>query len=262
MRTPTTEHVQTQAERPPYADLVVTDIQNTKSVDWSEQLLQTAIAVDTTLFRAYMHASPRLAGSLFRIDNFCAPEVVEEKLYESGNYVDLIDFLHGKRLHRQALELLEKLGKSESDAKVSQPLQGPQRTVAYLQQLPPEEIDTILRFATWPIENDPRLGMQIFTADTNNAESLPRDKVLEFLQGIGPGLTIQYLEHIIEELNDSSTIFHEHLIELYLSSLQDKRVQPTDDLQSKLETFLRRRSHFDSGRMLNEVPDDGMNIFR
>ena len=46
--------------------------------DNQEQLLQTAKLVDTTLFRAYMFVSPSFAGPLFRIDNFCDPDVVNE----------------------------------------------------------------------------------------------------------------------------------------------------------------------------------------
>ena len=66
-----------------------------------------------------MLARPGLAGSLFRLDNFCDPIVIKEKLYETGRYADLIDFLHGKRLHREALELLEKFGKDTENETIS-----------------------------------------------------------------------------------------------------------------------------------------------
>jgi len=49
---------------------------------------------------------------------------------------------------------------------------------------------------------DPNLGMEIFLADTENAETLPRDKVVSFLQGIDVNLAVKYLEHVINELND------------------------------------------------------------
>jgi 6-phosphofructo-2-kinase/fructose-2,6-biphosphatase 2 len=41
-------------------------------------------------------------------------------------------------------------------------------------------IDLILEFAEWPLRQDPELGMEVFLADTENAETLPRDKVLNF----------------------------------------------------------------------------------
>ena len=50
----------------------------------SDQITDLARLVDTTLFRAHMYATPSLAGSLFRISNFCDPEVVMTKLEESG----------------------------------------------------------------------------------------------------------------------------------------------------------------------------------
>ncbi|CAN9439637.1 unnamed protein product, partial [Alternaria alternata] len=93
-------------------------------------------------------------------------------------------------------------GKNEADEEVSPQLQGPTRTVGYLQALPPELIDLILEYAEWPLRIDPKLGMEVFLADTQNAEELPRDRVLEFLQKIDTRLAVRYLEHIIEELND------------------------------------------------------------
>ena len=44
-----------------------------EDVDVAEKISETAILVDTTLFRVYMFASPSLAGHLFRLPNFCDP---------------------------------------------------------------------------------------------------------------------------------------------------------------------------------------------
>ena len=184
-----------------------------------EQLLQTAKLVDTTLFRAYMFVSPSFAGPLFRIDNFCDPDVVNERLIEAHRYNDLIDFFYGKKLHRQALELLKTFGKEEKESEDAQ-LHGPQRTVAYLQNLPPEMIDLILQFAEWPLSEDPDLGMEVFLADTENAETLHRPRVLEFLQSIDQKLARTYLEHIIQELNDTTPDFHQRLVNIYIERLK------------------------------------------
>ncbi|KAH9865219.1 hypothetical protein IAQ61_009166 [Plenodomus lingam] len=216
---PTPSSSQLEAEKPPFYYLIhesAHPIPGDGDMDWKAQLLSVAQLVDTALFRAYMIASPSLAGSLFRLPNFCEPDVVQEKLYETGRYADLIDFLHGKGLHRQALELLEKFGKNEADEEVAPALQGPQRTVGYLQQLPPEMIDLILEFAEWPLRVDPDLGMEVFLADSENAETLPRNQVLEFLQKIDVKLAVAYLEHVIEELNDLNPEFHQRLVDLFL----------------------------------------------
>ncbi|KAH0252248.1 hypothetical protein KCU71_g23024, partial [Aureobasidium melanogenum] len=117
----------TEGSKPPFSNLIELP-EGAEKVDWQAELLGVAKLVDTTLFRAYMLALPSLAGPLFRLDNFCDPHVVEEKLYESGRYNDLIDFLYGKRLHREALELLEKFGRNEAAEEVMPALRGPDRT--------------------------------------------------------------------------------------------------------------------------------------
>jgi hypothetical protein len=233
-------------------------------VDWKAKLLEVAQLVDTALFRAYMIASPSLAGSLFRLPNFCEADVVQEKLYETGRYADLIDFLHGKRLHRQALELLEKFGKNEADEEVAPALQGPQRTVGYLQQLPPEMIDLILEFAEWPLRTDPKLGMDVFLADTENAETLPREKVLKFLQNIGLKLAVRYLEHIIEELNDTEPDFHQLLVDLLLERLKSGDFE--NDVEKKewrerLQVFLKQpHAQYNKYRVFQQLPATGMSF--
>ncbi|KAI5291250.1 Vacuolar morphogenesis protein 6, partial [Ascosphaera atra] len=219
-------------------------------VETSQKLHDTATLVDTTLFRAYMFTNPRLAGSLFRISNSCDPDVVMEKLEETKRYNDLVDFLYGKKLHKRALEELRKFGQvgerkkpaSQKDAKegsadkhldeygepivhdlkpeeIPQELIGPKRTVAYLQHLPPSMIDLILEYAEWPIRADPQLGMEVFLADTENAEGLPRRRVLDFLLGIDKLLATRFLEHVIGELGDMEPALHQKLLDLYLGRL-------------------------------------------
>jgi Vam6/Vps39-like protein vacuolar protein sorting-associated protein 39 len=239
-----------------------------ENIDWHAKLLEVATLVDTTLFRAYMLAKPSLAGSLFRLDNFCDPAVVRDKLYETGRYEDLIYFLHGKRLHREALQMLEKFGKDTENDSISQALRGPRRTVAYLQQLSPEHIDLILEFAEWPLRKDPELGIEIFIADTENAETLPRQRVLEYLQRISSKLAIQYLEHIISELDDVTPEFHQRLIELYLERLKlGKESRPDyggfaneqekEQCKEKFETFLRSSPYYNRLRVHTALPTDG-----
>ncbi|KAI9871878.1 MAG: Vacuolar morphogenesis protein 6 [Pleopsidium flavum] len=221
-------------------------------------LRETAKLVDTTLFRAYMYAQPSLAGSLFRITNFCDPKVVNEKLLESGRYNDLVDFFFGKKLHRDALELLKKFGQAE-ESEVAPQLRGPGRTVVYLQNLPPEMIDLILEFVEWPLREDPELAMEVFTADTENAETLPRDKVLKFLENTELIFAISYLEHIINELNDSNPDFHQRLISLYLERLKSsdfKDVEEQTEWTEILLNFLKASRSYSAGKVLGLLPRD------
>ncbi|KAI9695186.1 MAG: Vacuolar morphogenesis protein 6 [Bogoriella megaspora] len=239
-----------------------------KDIDWEERLRDTASLVDTTLFRAYIIAKPSLVGSLVRLDNFLDPLVVRDKLFEMGRYTEIIDFLYQKRHHKEALELLQKFGKnddSDVDQKeVPSALRGPRRTVAYLQQLPPELVDIVLQYAEWPLRVDSTLGMEIFLAESKNAEELPRHRVLQFLEPIEKSLAMQYLEHIINELDDLTPDFHQRLIELYLEQLKASPGQPGYIVDSeertgtrqKLENFLQGSIQYNKTRTFKELPPD------
>jgi hypothetical protein len=215
-----------------------------------------------------MYATPSLAGSLFRIANFCDPDVVIEKLEESGRQNDLIDFLYGKKMHRQALELLRKFGQAEVDGETASQLQGPKRTVGYLQNLSPEHIDLILEFAEWPIREEPDLGMEIFLADTENAETLPRHRVLGFLKGIDVRLAVRYLEHVIGELNDMTPDLHQSLLSLYLDRLEEQKNKEWEfaseedrtDWRNKLLDMLRTSSQYSPAKILDRLNRDGKSM--
>lgn len=236
----------------------------TASAD-QEQLLETAKLVDTTLFRAYMFVSPSFAGPLFRIDNFCDPDVVNEKLIEAGRYNDLVDFFYGKRLHKQALELLKRFGDpNDAESEVAPQLAGPQRTVSYLQSLPPEMIDLILHFAEWPLKKKPELGMEVFLADSENAETLPRQKVLEFLQGIDRNLAVRYLEHLIQELDDKTPDFHQGLANIYIDRLKSDDFSNDDERanwRGKTLAFLRASKNYSAYKILSQLPKVDPNLY-
>jgi hypothetical protein len=197
-----------------------------------------------------MFATPSLAGSLFRIANFCDPDVVMERLEETGRYNDLIDFLYGKKLHRQALELLQRFGKTDSG-----PLSGPTRTVAYLQNLPPDQIDLVIEFGEWPLRANHELGMEIFVTDTENAETLPRSRVLAFLEKIDITLAIQYLEHVINEWNDMTPDIHQRLLILYLDQLTSNNEQ--GKWKDKFLTMLKESEQYSPAKMLDRLNREG-----
>ncbi|THW62080.1 hypothetical protein D6D20_04547 [Aureobasidium pullulans] len=253
----------TEGTTPSFSNLIELP-EGAENIDWKAELLEVAKLVDTTLFRAYMLALPSLAGPLFRLDNFCDPHVVEEKLYESGRYNDLIDFLYGKKLHREALELLEKFGRNEAAEEVMPALRGPDRTIGYLQNLPAELIDIILEFAEWPIKVDSNKGMEIFVADTKNAANLPKDKVLKFLVPLDKSLAVQYLEHVILELNDKTPEFHQKLVDLYLEKLRDREGSSDEErnqARTKLEEFLRNSTQYHKLKTFNQLPADDPDVY-
>ncbi|PYI09882.1 putative vacuolar morphogenesis protein AvaB [Aspergillus sclerotiicarbonarius CBS 121057] len=237
--------------------------------DLGEKLREKARLVDTTLFRAYMYAIPALAGSLFRIANFCDPDVVMEKLEETGRHNDLIDFLYGKKLHRQALDLLQKFGKADDEEETAPQLHGPKRTVGYLQNLSPDHIDLILEFAEWPVREHPEMGMEVFLADTENAETLPRDRVLDFLEDIDVNLAVRYLEHIIGELNDMAPDLHQKLLTLYLDRLKKHQTKEWEfssegdhvEWQNKFLNMLKSSSQYSPAKILDRLDRDDPEFF-
>ncbi|KAK4153895.1 hypothetical protein C8A00DRAFT_43272 [Chaetomidium leptoderma] len=224
-----------------------------------EQEVQTTFKmVDTTLFRALMYSRPALASSLFRIPNFCDPDVVNERLVEHNRFNELVDFFYGKKLHRQALSLLRKFGAPDEPDDAAPALHGPQRTVMYLQGLPPEMIDVILEFSEWTLKRDPELGMEVFLADSENAETLPRDRVVAFLDGVDIGLEVRYLEHIITELNDLTPDFHNRLVELFIRQLAEKeRGEEWDALMERLVRYLKEyKQQYSLGKARALIPKD------
>ncbi|KAG4427843.1 hypothetical protein IFR05_016673, partial [Cadophora sp. M221] len=232
--------------------------------DREQKLRDTAKLIDTTLFRAYMLARPQLAGSLFRLPNFCDPEVVNEKLLENGRFNDLVDFFHGKKLHRPALELLKRFGQGEESEEGPATLRGPQRTIGYLQNLPPEMIDLILEYADWPLRQDSTLGMEVFLADTENAETLPRDKVVNFLQGIDIDLAVKYLEHVINELSDLTPEFHNRLVDAYIQELKGRKDKESEDwkgLMGRLIEFLRGSKQYSLSKAFGLIPRDDSDFY-
>ncbi|KAG5978486.1 hypothetical protein E4U55_006164 [Claviceps digitariae] len=208
-----------------------------------EELQNTFRLVDTTLFRAYMFSQPSLAGSLFRIPNFCDPDVVNDALLEHNRYTELIDFFYGKKLHKQALGLLHRFGSPATPDEAAPSLHGPDRTIQYLQNLPPSEIDLIFAYAGWALESNSTYAMEIFTGDTENAETLPRDRVVAFLRSVDVRFERRYLEHIINELDDMTREFHNRLVELYVNELQRMDDgQERDEIMARFTAFL-RHSH-------------------
>lgn len=238
--------------------------QNESEAQLQEKLQKTFRLVDTTLFRAYMLSQPSLASSLFRIPNFCDPGVVNEKLVEQDRYNELIDFFFGKKLHKEALALLVKFGASPKPDDRAPALHGPNRTIQYLQTLPPSQIDLILENAGWTLRANPAFAMEIFTGDTENAETLPRERVAAFLQTIDTALERQYLEHIVTELDDTTPDLHNRLVELYVSSLEGMKYSDEDwePMMGRFIQFLQAPNPvYSLGKAFSVIPRNGKLIY-
>ncbi|EPS39104.1 hypothetical protein H072_7137 [Dactylellina haptotyla CBS 200.50] len=194
-----------------------------------ESLLEMAKLIDTTLLRSYMFTNSSLVGPLVRVENFCDPEVVHEKLVETGKFKELVDYLANKKLHDKALILLKNFGDRDEPDEREPDLHGPQATVTYLEKLYDDQLPLIFEYSSWVLQKDPKLGMHVFIEDTPQAESLPRDKVLDFLRTTDVELGVQYAEHLIKELHDDSPDYHNWLIEGYLMLMKEEKEDIVDD---------------------------------
>lgn len=222
---------------------------------------QAAELVDTTLFKCYIIQSPALVGPLLRLQNHCDPKTVNTVLSKIGKWRELVDFYFAKQLHRDALELLKKLGQKKGDnldTSGSAYLEGPEPTVRYLQRLGNEHIDLIFEFARWPIKEKESFGLDLFLEDSTESESLDRFKVLDYIQGISRSLTIKYLEHLLNEEGEDDTHFHTALAIEYIKYLQNDKNQDTEEstaVFTKLLKFLKARPyHYRVEKVLSSLP--------
>lgn len=234
---------------------------NEKEKKLKESLQETFKLIDTTMFRSYMFAQPTLAVSLFRLPNFCDPDVVNEKLMEHNRYTDLVDFFWGKKLHKEALELLRRFGTAVKPDQAAPTLHGPDRAIQYLQGLSPPNIDLILEHSQWTLKANPGYAMEVFTGDTEFSQTLPREQILSFLREQDPKLEGQYLDHIINELEDITPDFHDRLVELYVQNLTHmKKNHDWDSMMEQFIKFLRdSRQVYGLTKAFGLIPKDGEN---
>ncbi|XP_022091314.1 vam6/Vps39-like protein [Acanthaster planci] len=233
---------------------------------------QMSLIIDTTLLKCYLQTNDALVAPLLRLkDNNCHLEESERVLKKHQKYGELIILYEKRGLHRKALDLL--LRQSQ---KPNSPLKGHERTVAYLQRLGHEHMDTICEYAKWVLKAHPEDGLKIFTEDIPEVESLPRIRVLDYLMTVVKRLTVPYLEHVILTCGDTTPEFHNRLIHLYREMVQEKMAdylhtlpegqlppragtEPGEfgELRRKLLFFLETSSSYIPERLLTHFPFDG-----
>ncbi|GAB1601255.1 vam6/Vps39-like protein [Argonauta hians] len=231
---------------------------------------QIAQIIDTTLLKCYLETNDALmAPFLRRNDNQCHIEESERVLRSKEKFSELIILYRKKELHQKALSLLMQQACRPSSSLHS----GQEGIVEYLQHLGPSHIDLIFEYSAGVLQKDPTEGLSIFTEDMPEVESLPRDKVLEFLEtNFRSTVTILYLEHIIEHWKDTNTDFHNLLVNLYRGKIQELmsiKISSNSDSQeyitstvelkefkAKLISFLEKSQYYTPERLLSYFPLD------
>jgi hypothetical protein len=93
---------------------------------------------------------------------------------------------------------------------------------------------------------------QIFTADEPEVEALPRKEVVAFLEKTNKEACIGYLEHLIDDLQDTSAEFHDKLAELYL-----EKARTEVESKTKLLLLLGSSQYYRANRLLGKLKGDG-----
>ncbi|ORY62729.1 hypothetical protein BCR35DRAFT_308965 [Leucosporidium creatinivorum] len=222
-----------------------------------DQLARVAQVVDTALFKAYLATKPVMVGPLCRIDNWCEVEEVEELLLAAKKYQELLDLYNGKNMHEKAVKLLRQMADDEEDPEEKV---GP--TIRYLQKLGADHVTVIFESSRWVFEADRAAALEIFIADLEEVESLPRHATMAHLERIGSDVCITYLEHIIHTLGEEGSEFHEKLIELYLAAVHRPNGSGSDEAYQKLLDLLESSTSYRADRMLGRLPSEDMHEVR
>ncbi|GAA5915260.1 hypothetical protein JCM8208_004517 [Rhodotorula glutinis] len=220
-------------------------------------LARVAQVVDTALFRAYLATKPVMVGPLCRIENWCEVEEVEELLLEAKKYRELLDLYNGKDMHEKAVKLLKQMSEDEDDVKEKV---GP--TVRYLQKLGVDHLEVVLAASEWVFEQDKEAGLQVFLADLEEVETLPRHAVMAHLDKVGRDVCTRYLEHIIHALGEQGVDFHEKLVELYLATVQAAPSGRDEATYKKLLDLLESSTSYRPDRVLGRLPSENMHEVR
>lgn len=214
-----------------------------------EELQKMLQIVDTCLLRCYLLTNEKLATYLVRVQNAIDLDVGEKLLTERNKTKELVDLYHRRDMHRKALDLLQKLSTDTSS-----PMAGVEPTIRYLQRLGQDHLGLILDFSTWVLKEDPDRGIEIFTDDIPEVETLARDRVVTHLEKQSSSLAIRYLEHIINELGDASPEFH---TKLALDRIEQAKQGGADE-SAKLLKFLETSTQYQPERLLNRLPKDSL----
>lgn len=245
-------------------------MEGTPTIKSKKKLLQI---IDTTLLKCYLQTNVALVAPLLRLENnHCHIEESEHVLKKVQKYSELIILYEKKGLHEKALQVLLDQAK-----KANSPLKGHERTVQYLQRLGKENLNIIFEFSLWVLKACPEDGLKVFTEDLPEVENLPRDKVLEFLKESCKDLAIPYLEHIIYTWDETGSVFHNCLIQLYREKVQALMKDylnslPEDEIpvpagkeegelgeyRNKLLAFLDISSHYQPSKLISDFPFDGL----
>ncbi|KAI8812376.1 CNH domain-containing protein [Cladochytrium replicatum] len=249
---------------PPIAELTAVLKQHEDNPDYASYIetLYLSRLVDTTLLKVYLSVNDALVGIFLRVPNQCELNESEKLLLLYKKYNELIDLYRGKGLHRKALDFISQKPDLLKSAV--------QQLVTYLQRLAVGDLDLVIEYSSWALEQNPALGIKIFTEQYDEIDFETRQRITDHLQHISSDLSTLYLEHLIHELRDPSPDFHDRLIHNYLADIKNRAnegslLDPIPhssqseselvEFRRKLHTFLESSTHYRADIILKQLPD-------
>ncbi len=173
------------------------------------------VVLDTSLLRALLKIDHPFLAELVSHENQCHIPVSEAALLAAKKYKELVALYRTRGQHTKALELLQKLGKDSAPGEMS----GVQQMAAYLTTLTNQDLNLILDYSVWVLQQDAELGLSIFTATRKRPEDkLEATTVLKHLNKYAQTEVADFLEHIVGQ-GETDAAFHNELIFTYLKSI-------------------------------------------
>ena len=227
--------------------------------------------IDTALLKCFvMNNDPEL-GNLLRLENNqCNYENTVKILEAKRKHKELVSFYQTRKKHVEALKLLKDLSGQQNSS-----MSGHEMSVSYLQKLGVDYLDVIFEYSKWVLRAFPNDGLQIFTDQSPECESLPPNRVVKFLKEISNKLAIQYLEHMVMKRGMKEKQFHNNLAQYYKDEMMNLYPayrdsltegeepakaghEPGDlgELRRKLIDFLTESEHYGAEDLLAVFPTE------
>jgi tetratricopeptide (TPR) repeat protein len=175
-----------------------------------------SVVLDTSLLRALLKIDHPFLGELVSHENQCHIPVSEAMLTAAKKHKELVALYRTRGYHTKALELLQSLVKQPD---TPGELSALQQMAAYLTTLTNRDLNLILDYSVWVLQQDAELGLSIFTAPRKRPEDkLEATTVLKHLNKHAQTEVADFLEHIIGQ-GETDAAFHNELIFTYLKSI-------------------------------------------
>mmetsp|Transcript_7714 Transcript_7714/g.10647 ORF Transcript_7714/g.10647 Transcript_7714/m.10647 type:complete len:888 (-) Transcript_7714:2-2665(-) len=164
--------------------------------------------IDTTLMKAFIKVDPSQLADFLTKPNYVHLKEAERVLPLSKRELELVYLYKSKKIHKNALDLLVKLNNVN-------------QCIAYLRDLGKDNLDLILEYSKWPLQQSPQQALEIFTEPRPKDQELPAGAVVSHLKSSAATsqLLTPFLEYVIYKRKDTSPEFHNELVFLYLDTI-------------------------------------------